>query len=187
MAAGRLRSLQLATRLMDVGTMGVSDRLLGKPCELIPSERLMIDAHAALATALLVTTRLAILQPCVPIVRFHHERWDGTGPNGLAGVGIPLEARVASLADVFDALTHTRPWRPALTADEALRTLESESGTRFDPELCRLFIVWTRQQLARHAGFDAYFGAEAEDAGFLQVRFRARQLAESSVRRGSVA
>jgi putative two-component system response regulator len=182
MAARRLRSLQLAMKLMDVGNMAVSDRLLRKACELTPAERLMIDEHAALATELLVRTRLALLLPCIPIVRFHHDRWDGTGPNRVAGLSIPLEARVASLADVFDALTHARPWRPALTPDEALRILESESGSRFDPKLCRLFICWAKEQLVCHAGFDAYFGAEAADTSFMQARRRIRQIAESSVR-----
>jgi putative two-component system response regulator len=181
MVAGRVRTLELASKLLDVGHMGVSDELLRKPCALSIVERSIVDAHAALGAELLLRTRLAILEPCVPIVRFHHECWDGTGPTSLSGHNIPLEARVASLCSAFDALTHDRPWRPALNADMALRILESEAASRFDPELCRSFTSWVKGEVLRHPEFDAYYGAEAEETGFVQVRRHIRRIAESCV------
>jgi putative two-component system response regulator len=179
MEAERLRTLELATKLLDIGYMGVSDRLLRKPSALSIVERRIVDEHAALSAELLLSTQLRMIEPCVPIVRFHHERWDGTGPTSRAGHDIPLEARMASLCSAFDALTHDRPWRPALTADAALRTLESEAGSRFDPELCRSFISWVKGELLHHPHFDAYYGAEADETAFMQFRRRIRQIAET--------
>jgi HD-GYP domain-containing protein (c-di-GMP phosphodiesterase class II) len=75
-----------------------------------------------------------------PIVRSHHERWDGTGyPDQLRGEEIPLPARILCVADVYDALTTTRSYRPAMSREEALRIMDSESGRIFDPDLYRLF------------------------------------------------
>ena len=84
---------------------------------------------------------MAALREAIPYVLYHHERWDGHGyPSGKAGEEIPLEARVLAVADAFDAMTSDRPYRRALTREEALAEVERCAGTQFDPEIARVFL-----------------------------------------------
>jgi HD-GYP domain-containing protein (c-di-GMP phosphodiesterase class II) len=90
--------------------------------------------------------RVTTLRVAIPYVLYHHERWDGTGyPSGKAGEEIPVEARVLAIADAFDAMTSDRPYRSALTHEEALAEVERCAGTQFDPRIAQVFLEVFRE------------------------------------------
>lgn len=134
-----LRALRLAGYLHDLGKVGVSDTVLLKPGPLTPEERRVIQAHPGLGADLV--RGLRTLDDVRPIIRHHHERWDGSGyPDGLAGEAIPLGARVMAVVDVFDALATARPYKPALPRAEALAVLRREADAGWwDPRLVAAF------------------------------------------------
>jgi HD-GYP domain-containing protein (c-di-GMP phosphodiesterase class II) len=135
----RLDLLQLGGPLHDVGKLAISDDVLRKPGRLDDDELAQIREHPRLGARMLL--RMAAFRGALPYVLYHHERWDGTGyPTGRAGEQIPLEARVLAVADAFDAMTSDRPYRPALSREEALAEVERCSGTQFDPEIVRIFL-----------------------------------------------
>ena len=135
----RLDLLQLGGPLHDVGKLAIPDDVLRKPGRLDDHELAQIREHPRLGARILL--RLAAFRGALPYVLYHHERWDGTGyPTGRAGEQIPLEARVLAVADAFDAMTSDRPYRPALSREEALAEVERCSGTQFDPEIVRIFL-----------------------------------------------
>jgi putative nucleotidyltransferase with HDIG domain len=120
--------------LHDVGKIAVPSEILNKPGRLTPEERVIMEQHAAAGAELL--SSIEFPWDLLPIVRGHHERWDGSGyPDGLAGEEIQLSARIVCVADVFDALTTDRPYRRGFTRDEALMMMAAERGKTFDPEL----------------------------------------------------
>ncbi|WP_027892282.1 HD domain-containing phosphohydrolase [Calidithermus chliarophilus] len=122
--------------LHDVGKIGISDLILKKPGKLTPEEFEVIKSHTVIGSGLLAGGRTEMLQVAERIARSHHERWDGTGyPDGLAGEAIPLEARIVSVVDVFDALTSKRPYKRAWTVEEALAELRAQAGRQFDPRI----------------------------------------------------
>ena len=113
--------------------------MLNKPSSLTPEEWEQMKAHTTRGDE--IVAGIDFPWDIRPIVRSHHEKWDGTGyPDRLAGHDIPLHARILCIADVFDALTTTRSYRPALSRDEALRIMQGDSGRHFDPELLDIFI-----------------------------------------------
>ena len=144
----RLDALRLGGSLHDVGKIAVDAAILGKPGPLDEPELAQIRAHP-LAGARLIQS-VAGLRPALPYVLHHHERWDGRGyPHRLRGDRIPLEARVLGVADAFDAMTSLRPYRPALSVDQALAELERCAGTQFDPSLALTFVEgWRRGAIA---------------------------------------
>jgi len=124
--------------LHDVGKIAVPSEILNKPGRLTPEERVIMEQHAAAGAELL--SSIEFPWDLLPMVRGHHERWDGSGyPDGLAGEEIPLSARIVCVADVFDALTTDRPYRRGFTRDEALMMMAAERGKTFDPELLARF------------------------------------------------
>jgi hypothetical protein len=124
--------LRIGTPLHDLGKMGVRDSTLQKAGPLSPDEEEQLRASAGRASTLLESA--LSLAPLVPLVRSHHERWDGSGyPDGLAGPQIPLLARVVALADAFDAMTTDRPYRAALPLEEAFAETRRQAGSQFDP------------------------------------------------------
>jgi hypothetical protein len=126
--------LRLGTPLHDIGKIIVEDAILRKPGKLTPDEFNLMKLHTVQGANLL--GNVAELKPILPIIRHHHERWDGTGyPDGLAQEQISPVARVVSVADAFDAMTSNRPYRPAMTANRAMTELVRLAGTHFDP-LC---------------------------------------------------
>jgi HD-GYP domain-containing protein (c-di-GMP phosphodiesterase class II) len=134
-------------RLHDIGKIGVSDSVLQKKGRLSPQEYEQLKAHAANGAAILAA--IPDLAPIVPIVRHHHKRWDGRGyPDGLSGTDIPLGARILAVADSFDAMTSDRPYRAALSIEEACSEIEQGAGGQFDPELSRAFLL-LKARLAR--------------------------------------
>ena len=116
----------------DIGKMGIPEEILLKPSKLTKEEYELIKKHPVLGEEAL--SDFQWLSDLKPIVRHHHERWDGTGyPDGLKGEEIPFEARIVSVADAFDSMTSKRAYRNALLLEEALKEIEENSGKQFDP------------------------------------------------------
>jgi putative nucleotidyltransferase with HDIG domain len=135
----RIDSLRLGGPLHDIGKLAVSHQVLHKQGELDDHELAEIRRHPKTGARLLL--RVTALRAAIPYVLYHHERWDGTGyPSGKAGEEIPLEARVLAIADAFDAMTSDRPYRRALTRDEALVEVDRCAGTQFDPRIAAVFL-----------------------------------------------
>jgi len=135
-----IRILQFGATLHDIGKIGIRDDILLKPGRLDDYEMTMIKMHPVIGENIIAS--IEFLESVRPIVRHHHERWDGGGyPDGLAHDEIPLYARIISIVDVFDVLTHDRPYKKALSWQEAIQELKTNAGTQFDPELLDLFIA----------------------------------------------
>jgi putative two-component system response regulator len=131
----------LAAMLHDVGKIGIPDAILLKPGPLDPGERGIIQRHSQLGSRMLADGHSPVLILGGQIALSHHERWDGTGyPDGLAEDEIPIAGRIAAIADVFDALTSDRVYRPALSFDDAVALMRAEAGRHFDPGLLELFL-----------------------------------------------
>ncbi len=129
-----------AALLHDVGKLGVSDRVLLKPGRLTTEEFEHVKRHAEIGASILSGSSSDVLRVSEEVARSHHERWDGSGyPAGLKGEAIPLPARIVALADVFDALTHTRPYKEAGPVDVAVSEIHRLSGRAFDPAIVAAF------------------------------------------------
>jgi HD-GYP domain-containing protein (c-di-GMP phosphodiesterase class II) len=134
----RLESLRLGAALHDMGKVSVRPEVLTKAGALEPEELAEVRAHPVEGMWLIAGVRS--LQHVFPYVLFHHERWDGDGyPTRRAGGDIPLEGRLLAVADAFDAMTSTRPYRAALAFDDAVAEVERCAGSQFDPELVAAF------------------------------------------------
>ena len=135
---GAVTTVRLGSFLHDIGTASVPRDVIAKPGPLTPMERELVQKHAVVGEE--IVRELRFSTEISTIVRNHHEHWDGTGyPDRLQGEQIPLLARVVCIADVFDALTSHRSFRPALPAHQAIALMETESGKTFDPKLFQLF------------------------------------------------
>ncbi|HTQ61490.1 MAG TPA: HD domain-containing phosphohydrolase [Candidatus Solibacter sp.] len=127
-----LNAIRAASLLHDIGKLAVPEHILSKPGRLTPEEFEKMKIHPIVGSEIL--KRVQFPYPVVPIVRSHHERWDGSGyPDGLKGEEIPIGARILSVVDCFDALTSERPYRRAMSPEDAISHLKSESGRSFDP------------------------------------------------------
>lgn len=125
-------SLRVGARLHDIGKIGVASGILGKDGPLEVEEMDRVREHPSIGVEILAP--LLDDRAALNVVRYHHERWDGAGyPDGLAGEDIPLEARIVAVADTFDAMTTSRPYRAALTVDQAVAEIRREAGRQFDP------------------------------------------------------
>jgi putative two-component system response regulator len=126
--------------LHDLGKLAVPDQILSKRGPLTPEEWAEVHRHPSVGSDLLRTISPG-LDPVAAAVRAHHERWDGRGyPDGLAGTTIPLAGRIVAVADVYDALTHPRSYRPnAYTAAAAVEHLTASAGSHFDPDVIKAF------------------------------------------------
>jgi ribonuclease P protein subunit RPR2 len=132
--------------LHDVGKVAVPDSILWKPEPLTPEERLVMERHPLVGWEIL--REIDFLGEAKLVVRHHHERWDGAGyPDGLAGDVIPLAARVFAVADVLDALTTLRPYRPPSPLEVAREVIAESSGSQFDPEVAAAFMEITPARL----------------------------------------
>lgn len=133
------RIIQYGGRLHDIGKIGIPDAILGKPARLSVSEMAEIKLHPGKGADMLEP--IDFLKEAVPSVRHHHERFDGKGyPHSLAEDKIPFLARILTIADAFDAMTSKRPYREALSPEEAMEELKSNMGKQFDPEVTRVFL-----------------------------------------------
>jgi len=135
----QLGHIRRGALLHDIGKMGVPDRILHKPEPLTSEEWMVMRMHPVYAYEML--SPIAYLRPALSIPYCHHEWWDGSGyPRGLKGEEIPLEARIFAVVDVYDALTSSRPYRPAWPRAQALRHILTEAGTHFDPRVVEEFM-----------------------------------------------
>jgi putative two-component system response regulator len=137
--AEHLELLRRAAPLHDVGKIGIPDAILLKPGKLTEEEYIQIKTHTEIGCMILSGSKFPILQMAERIALYHHERWDGDGYHGLIGDAIPLEARIVSLVDAFDVITHARPYKEAETAAAAMECIVGESGKQFDPALVDVF------------------------------------------------
>jgi putative nucleotidyltransferase with HDIG domain len=134
-----LKAIEAAALLHDMGKLAIPEHILNKPGRLTEAEFDTMKLHASIGAEML--SSVAFPYPVVPIVRHHHENWDGTGyPDGLAGPDIPIGARILSVVDCYDALTSDRPYRRRLSNEEALHILVSRSGSMYDPLIVESFL-----------------------------------------------
>jgi putative nucleotidyltransferase with HDIG domain len=139
-----LKAIEAAALLHDTGKIAIPEHILNKPGKLTPAEYDKMKLHAPIGAEIL--SAIDFPYPVVPIVRHHHENWDGSGyPDRIAGTDIPLGARILSVVDCFDALTSDRPYRRRMTDEEALRILHERRGTMYDPLVVDLFSVHYRR------------------------------------------
>ncbi len=130
--------IEFAFLLHDIGKLAIPDAILYKPGALTDEERALMARHPAIGAE--IVSGIEFLADAAAIVRSHHERWDGSGyPDGLAETEIPLAARVFAVADVFDALTTDRPYRPASTLPVARAMILEDTGRHFDPDVAEAF------------------------------------------------
>jgi putative two-component system response regulator len=142
--------LQRAAPLHDIGKIGISDAILLKPGRLSESEFETVKAHTTIGAAILSGSASRVLLLAEKIAISHHERWDGRGyPFGVRGTKIPRASRIVAVADVFDALTHERPYKRAWPLDEALSEILAQRGRHFDPEIVDAFAALDHATLLR--------------------------------------
>lgn len=163
--------IDLAARLHDIGKLTVPDAILLKPGKLTAEERAIMETHTTAGARILAKANVPQLFVAEEIARGHHERWDGGGyPAGLRGAGIPLAARITALADVFDALTHARPYKKAWSVEDSLREISSLRGKHFDPELTDLFLALVLRLQRAHRDLDAFLSVDAKNNPFIVNR-----------------
>ncbi len=139
-----IKAIEAAALLHDTGKLAVPERILNKPGKLTSAEFEEMKRHVDVGADILALVDFPY--PVVPIVRCHHENWDGTGyPRGVSGTDIPIGARILSVVDCFDALTSDRPYRPAMTHDAALDILRERRGRMYDPDVVDAFIRTYRE------------------------------------------
>jgi HD-GYP domain-containing protein (c-di-GMP phosphodiesterase class II) len=139
LSSDEIQRIELSALLHDVGKIGIPDKILLKPGKLTDEEFEVVKEHPTRGVKMLQPIKQ--LRTVVDGIKHHHEKLDGSGyPDGLMGNGIPLVARIITVGDAFDAMTTDRPYRKAMSREEALRRLKQDSNTQFDPELVELFL-----------------------------------------------
>jgi len=138
--------LKRAAPLHDVGKIGIPDRILLKPDKLTSEEFAVVKTHSKIGATIMLRHHTSLLQHAANIALTHHERWDGRGyPQGLAGEEIPLAGRIVAVADVFDALTHERPYKKAWPVADAVAEIQQQSSAQFDPAVVAAFSTLVQQ------------------------------------------
>ncbi len=141
MSARDVQLIRQAAPLHDVGKIGISDTILLKRGKLTSDEFAIMQTHAVIGAAILARSRHPLLEVAEEIARTHHERWDGSGyPARLENEAIPLAGRIVAVADVFDALTHARSYKPAWPVAEAIAEIVRQRGRQFDPTVVDAFV-----------------------------------------------
>jgi putative nucleotidyltransferase with HDIG domain len=155
LTAQQLDALRFGSLFHDIGKIAVPDGILVKPAKLDYWEYAQMKTHSAEGAR--IVSKFGRLREAVPIIRHHHERWDGTGyPDNLAGETIPVEAAVVGLADAWDAMTTDRPYHRALTDAEALEEIRAGRGTQFAPVVVDAFFA-AAERLPDELGLDERF------------------------------
>jgi len=143
-----------ASPMHDIGKIGIPDRVLLKPGKLDPDEWAIMRTHPDIGHGIIGSHTSPLLRMAAEVALTHHERWDGTGyPRGLAGEAIPLPGRIVAVADVFDALTSVRPYKPAWPVEAAVAQLIRGSGSHFEPRVVEAFLARLPDILAVTAAF----------------------------------
>jgi HD-GYP domain-containing protein (c-di-GMP phosphodiesterase class II) len=128
----QLKALERGALIHDIGKIGIKDEILHKPGKLNDDEWKAMRIHPDIGARII--EGIPFLQDTLPVIRYHHERWDGSGyPVGLKEDEIPVQARIFAIADVFDALTSKRTYRKKSSAEEAIEYIKEQSGILFDP------------------------------------------------------
>lgn len=166
----QIELIRRAAPLHDVGKIGIPDGILLKPDKLTPDEYLQIKQHTDIGRMILSGSKFPILQMAERIALYHHERWDGKGYYGLKFDGIPLEARIVSIVDVFDVITHARPYKAAQSIEVALDAIVEERGKQFDPDLVDVFL-----ELQPHRGIRRLNSAVGREEATMPAENRAHQ------------
>ena len=136
---GLNRMMHIASHLHDIGKIGIPDSILLKPAKLTDEEYSQIKNHPSIGAHILGSA--AIFQDIIPIVKHHHERYDGNGyPSKLKGEEIPYLARIAAVADTFDAMTSRRSYRGPIDVEHVKEEIKRCEGTQFDPQIAEVFI-----------------------------------------------
>jgi len=133
--------LRLSAPMHDTGKIGIPDEILKAPRKLTPEEWVVMKTHANIGYEILNQSQIPIFSMAQEIALSHHEKWDGSGyPQGLTKEDIPESARIVAIADVFDALTMSRPYKEPWPVEKAFDVIKQDSGTHFDPRLSELFL-----------------------------------------------
>jgi putative two-component system response regulator len=140
MPEDQVQLIRQAAPLHDIGKIGIPDKILLKPTRLTPDEYDTMRTHTTIGVSLLSGSRSPLMQLAEEIALYHHERWDGTGYMSLQGEDIPVSARIVAVADAFESITSSRPFRPAGSVEDALAEIEAESGKQFDPTVVAAFL-----------------------------------------------
>jgi putative two-component system response regulator len=133
--------LFIAAPMHDIGKIGIPDRILQKPAKLEQDEWAVMQTHPTIGASIIGEHESGMLKVAHEVALCHHEKWDGSGyPRGLQGEAIPMAGRIVAVADVFDALTSVRPYKPAWPLEEACEWMREQRGRHFQPELVDLFL-----------------------------------------------
>lgn len=134
-----LDMLDFGSLLHDIGKIAIDSRILNKPAPLNPDEMKLVQTHPLIGER--IVSKVSYFSDIVPMIRWHHERWDGKGyPDGLKGDEIPITSRILSIVDSYDAMTSDRAYRLALSSRKALETIREEAGFQFDAEIVEIFL-----------------------------------------------
>jgi len=170
--------IDLAARLHDMGKLGIPDGLLMKPGRLTAAEFSVMERHTTIGAQVLQQCSHPAFRLAESIALHHHEKWDGTGyPKGLKGDDIPEVARIATLADVYDALTHARAYKHAWTHEEAIAEIERTTGTHFEPRIAKVFVTLVDHLRRSHGEqFDDFLAEAGKHSSFIQARDKMQQM-----------
>lgn len=172
-----LAAIELAARLHDIGKVGVPDRILLKSNDLASVERHYVSAHTSIGGDLLGKSQFPQVRMAEDVARYHHERWDGEGyPCKLKGDRIPIHARIVAICDVFDALTHGRPYAAPWPMEDALREISARRGSHFEPELVDVFTRLIGDITRTNPDLDAYLQQGTIESPFARARERIRNM-----------
>ena len=170
-------AIELSARLHDIGKFGIPEKILFSENTLQKPERDFIASHTIVGAEILSKSEIPQVRIAEEVARCHHEWWDGSGyPRGLKGLAIPKSARIVALADVFDAMTHGRPYAKAIPIEAALDEISRLRGRQFDPELTDHFLALVRRLAAENDDLDAYLGKAARNSPFLKARARIKEM-----------
>ena len=190
-SAAELEALKAGALLHDVGNLAVPEHILNKPGRLSPAEFEKMKVHATVGGD--IVSRVGFPYPVEDVVRYHHERWDGTGyPKGLKGERIPLVARIIAAVDFYDSTRCERPYRPGMTREQSLALLRQKAGTSFDPAVVETFVEHVEdfdarlsptdlEEQVRDEKAEVRAGADARASGVWSEGFRSIARAQREV------
>jgi putative two-component system response regulator len=176
--------IELAARLHDIGKLGIPDGLLLKPGKLTAAEFTIIQRHTSLGAQLLSLCLNPAFRMAETIALGHHEKWDGTGyPNALKGDDIPIAARIAAVADVYDALTHVRAYKHAWEHAEAVAEIQKCSGTHFEPRIVDAFVRMVERVRTKYGKkFESYLAAPSSVSTLVRARREMQDMLDAMYR-----